>query len=590
MRNLLLICFFLLAPLSASGTNATQQQARELFDADWQWRLERHSEFATSIGDHRFDATLTDTSLAASRADIGHQRQALEAARLLPRADLDPAAQLSLDLFIYEKELDLRAAAFYPAMAQPMTAYHGLHITLPELVAEMPFASEADYRTYLARLNTLPQHVAGLIEQLREGVKTGWVAPRDAVAALPARVRALREGALTGPLAQPFHQIPATIERPVREELASAGPAVLRNRVMPALLQLEDYLRSEYLPAARTSIGVASLPGGVDYYATLVAASTGSSLTPGEIHAQGKREVVRIRAAMDAAIARTGFTGSFTQFATFANSDKRLFYSSPEALLERYRRIVARANAGLPKLFLNPPAQELLVKPASGDALEARGAAWYDAGDATRPAAFVVNTTRLDTRPMWEMETLALHEALPGHHLQVAHARTLSALPAFRRYGWNPAYGEGWALYAESLGPELGFYRDAFSSFGHLNAELLRAARMVVDTGIHAFGWNRQQALDYLAANTANALTDNEVEVDRYIAFPAQALGYTVGAARIRALRQKAEVTLGERFDLRQFHAALLDQGPLPMALLEQQIDLWIAASGPLKSLPAPQG
>ena len=590
MRNLLLICFFLLAPLSASGTNATQQQARELFDADWQWRLERHSEFATSIGEHRFDATLTDTTLAASRADSAHQRQALDAARLLPRADLDAAAQLSLDLFIHEKELDLRAAAFYPAMFQPITAYHGLHITLPQLVAEMPFATEADYRTYLARLNALPQHVAGLIEQLREGVKTGWVAPRDAVAVLPARVRALREGAISGPLGQPFRQIPATIDRAVRDELASAGPAMLRNRVMPALLQLEDELRSEYVPAARSTIGAASLPGGADYYAMLVAANTGSSLTPADIHALGKHEVARIRVAMDTAIARTGFTGSFTQFATFANSDKRLFYKTPEALLERYRRIVARANAGLPALFLDPPAQELLVKPASGDALEARGGAWYDAGDSSRPAAFVVNTTRLNTRPMWEMETLALHEALPGHHLQVARARSLSALPAFRRYGWNPAYGEGWALYAESLGSELGFYRDAFSSFGHLNAELLRAARLVVDTGIHAFGWNRQQALDYLAANTANALSDNEVEVDRYIAFPAQALGYSMGAIKIRALRQKAEITLGERFDIRQFHAALLDQGPLPLVLLEQQIDLWIAASGPVKAPPAPQG
>ena len=233
----------------------------------------------------------------------------------------------------------------------------------------------------------------------------------------------------------------------------------------------------------------------------------------------------------------------------------------------------------MPRLFAAVPAQEVLVKAASGAGTEKQGAAWYEAGNAERPAAFVVNTSLLETRPMWEMETLALHEALPGHHLQVARAADMADLPAFRRHGWHAAYGEGWALYAETLGPELGFFKDAFSAFGHLNADMFRAVRLVVDTGIHTQGWTRQQAIDYMNANTANAPSDNELEVDRYIAWPGQALGYKVGQLKIRALREKAQAALGDKFDLRRFHSVVLDNGPLTLALLEQQVDLWIAAA-----------
>ena len=574
MRNLFLLCLFLLAPAVHGGNMA--EQTSDLFDSDWQWQLEHHPERATSIGDYRFDATLTDTTLAASRAESAHERKMLDDAKAIERDKLPPAQQLSLDLFIYNKEQRLKATALYPYMVQPISAYTGIHVTLPQLVAQMPFATEADYRKYIARLSALPQHVDGLIEQLREGMRTGWAAPRIVMRPVPAMLKQLRENAVDGPLGQPFRQIPATIDKPVREALVAAGMTALRSKALPALQALEDFIRTDYLPAARESIAASALPGGPDYYAYLVAANTETSLSPAQVHALGLKEVARIKGEMGAAIARTGFAGTFAQFAAFANSDKRLFYGSAEPLLERYRRIVARSSASLPKLFDAAPAQELLVKAAPALGAEERGAAWYDAGGADRPAAFVVNITKLDTRPMWEMETLALHEGLPGHHLQVARARELAALPAFRRNAWYGAYGEGWALYAESLGPELGFFRDPFSAFGNLNAELFRAARLVVDTGIHALGWNRQQALDYLNANTANGLADNALEVDRYIAWPGQALGYKIGALKIRALRDKAQAELGERFDIRRFHAAVLGQGALPLALLEQEIDRWI--------------
>jgi len=265
--------------------------------------------------------------------------------------------------------------------------------------------------------------------------------------------------------------------------------------------------------------------------------------------------------------ARTGFNGSFAQFAAFANSDPRLFYSSPEQLLARYRRLVARAHERLPELFSTLPGEDLVVKPARANGGMA-GGAYYEEGSPGRPAGFVVNTARLETRPKWETETLALHEGVPGHHLQVAIGHRLEGLPAFRRHAWYPAFGEGWALYAETLGPALGFYKDAFSAFGHLNSELLRAARLVADTGIHAMGWSRQQALDYLNANTANPLADNEAEVDRYIAQPGQALSYKAGQLRIQALRARAQMVLGERFDLRRFHDAVLGNGALPLPIL----------------------
>jgi uncharacterized protein (DUF885 family) len=287
-------------------------------------------------------------------------------------------------------------------------------------------------------------------------------------------------------------------------------------------------------------------------------------------------------------VRRTGFRGSLPQFFVFARTDKRLFARDPEALLGRYRRVIERAGARLPDLFGAIPDEEIGVKRLSQAGAAGQVAAYYEAGTADRSAALVVNTERLDSQPLWEVETLALHEAVPGHHLQVARAKSLRELPAFRRKGWDDAFGEGWATYAESLGPELGLLRDPFSRFGYLNDDLFRAARLVLDTGIHALGWSRRQALDYLNANTANAPQDNEVEIDRYIAQPAQALSYKAGQLRIKALREKAQAALGERFDLRRFHDALLGNGVLPLPLLERAMGKWLAAQLGEQDAPAP--
>ena len=577
----------LLGPLVALAADVATpaDQAHALFERDWQWRLKHEPEFATSVGDHRYDALLSDASLAEATAAIEHARRMLDLAHQIDRAQLAGQDRLSWDLFTGDQERILARAAFIAFDPQPVSAQDGLQIRFPQLVAQMPFFTEDDYRNYIARLNALPHHVDGIIEQMREGIRTGWTAPKVIMAGLPAQLRALREHVQDGALGAPFQRLPATIPEETRTALAADGAAALRTAAV-ALQKLEDFVRTDYLPAARTTIGAASLPGGAAWYAVLVKNATTTALTPAEIHALGMKEVARIRAEMEATAARTGFKGSYPQFVAFARSDPRLFPTSADALLERYRRTIARVQAQLPTLFGTIPQEELTVKPVQQAGADTQGGAYYEAGTSTRTAALVVNTSRLDTRPLWEVETLALHEGVPGHHLQVARAHAIDGLPAFRRHGWYPAFGEGWALYAEGLGPELGLMRDPFSQFGRLADEQLRAARLVVDTGIHALGWSRQQAVDYLNANTANPAADNEVEVDRMIARPGQALAYKIGQLRIVALLARAEAALGARFDVRAFHDAVLADGALPLDVLERRIDHWIAAQDTAEPAP----
>lgn len=569
-------------PAAVVAALPPSEQARALFERDWQWRLRNQPEFATAVGEHRYDALLSDTSLAGAAKALEHERRMLELARPIDRDALSEQERLSLDLFVADKERLLAGAAFVPFDPQPISAQDGFQWRFPQLVAQMPFYSEEDYRNYLSRLQALPHYIDGVIEQMREGMRTGWTVPQAIVTPLPAQLRALREHLPDGALAAPLRRLPATIAPDQRERLAADGAGALQ-ALAPALQKLEDFIRTDYLPAARAGIAASSQPGGAAWYAFLVRNATTTTLAPNEIHAIGLKEVARIRDEMGPIVKRTGFRGTLLQFFAFARSDARLFYTDPEALLGRYRRTVARATSRLALLVNTAPPDELAVKPVQDAGAVDQGAAYYEAGSASRAAALVVNTSRLNTRPMWQVDTLALHEGVPGHHLQVARAQALPDLPAFRRHAWYGAFGEGWALYAEGLGAELGFFRDPFSDFGRLSEELLRAARLVIDTGIHAQGWSRQQALDYLNANTANPPSDNQLEVERVIAQPGQVLAYKIGQLRILALRHKAESALGERFDERAFHDAVLENGALPLDVLEQQIKRWIAA----RSAPA---
>ncbi|BDT56820.1 hypothetical protein MasN3_03140 [Massilia varians] len=574
MRTLF-VSIVLLAPFVCGAADTTTDAARRLFEREWQWQLRQQPEYATTIGEHRFDASLADTSLAARAAAAEHTRQVLAEIRQLERAELEGQDRISYDLFIAQRERTLAADAFTAFDPQPLNSVDGLQVRLPRLVAAMPFTSELDYRNYLGRLAALPAHVDGLVEQLRAGMAAGWTQPAAVMAPVPPALHALHEQIATGPLFAPFLRIPATIEPETREKLLVEGISALAHGAH-ALHRLEEFVRNEYLPAARQSIGASSLPGGADWYAFLVRHATTTRLTPEQVHEIGLREVTRLRAEMAMQAARTGFRGNLAQFLTFARTDRRLFFPDQEALLARYRKAVARASAKLPRVVATVPEAGIAVKPMSAEGA-GQPLAYYEGGSEGRSAALVVNVSNLDQRPAWQVDSVALHEALPGHHLQVARAQEL-ALPAFRRHAWYQAFGEGWATYAEGLGPELGFFGDPFSRFGHLNEEMLRAARLVVDTGIHLLGWSRKRAIDYLNANTANPPLDNEAEVDRIIAQPAQALGYKIGQLRIAALRERAATVLGRRFDQRRFHDAVLENGALPLDELQRQIERWMAA------------
>ena len=538
MRRLFAICVFMFAPAAAWAADSADQQARALFSADWQWRLQTQPELATALGDSRYNTALSDTSLAASLAATEHEQDA-GAGPPDRAARLTGQNQLSYDMFIEQKERKLKAASFYPYNAQPLTAQDGIHLSFPQ-------AGGRRCRSHRSRLPQLPgahRRPAGphrrrdRADARSDAQRLGRAQGHRARGARPC-CKQLRESLPGGALGMPFREIPATIPKPVRDELASPARPRCAAKAAPALQKLEDFVRMEYLPAARDTIAASSLPGGAEYYQFALSENTGAGMTPAGVHALGLKEVARIRGEMRAAIARTGFRGSFRSSPPSPTATRAC---SPPAPSSCWR---ATASCRARQRRLAAPVRQRAVRAAGGQAgagngAENQGAAYYEAAADGRPAALVVNTARLDTRPLWETETLALHEGVPGHHLQVARAHELADLPAFRRYGWYVAFGEGWALYAESLGPELGFFADPFSAFGHLNSELLRAARLVADTGIHALGWSRQQALDYLAANTANPPADNEIEVDRYIAAPGQALGYkSRPAADQRAARK----------------------------------------------------
>ena len=593
--RILFASIVLLVPVVCGAADTTVDDARALFEREWQWQLRQQPEFATTIGEHRYDASLSDTSLAARAAAAEHAREVLAEIRQLDRAELEGQDRLSYDLFVAQRERLLAASAFTAFDPQPLSSVDGPHVRLPRLVAAMPFTNELEYRNYLARLAALPAHVDGLVEQLRAGMDAGWTVPKTVVAPVAPALHALHEDIAGGALFAPFLRIPATIAPETREKLLVDGISALADAAQ-ALHRLEEFVRTDYLPAARDTIGASSLPGGADWYAFLVRHATTTRLTPAQVHEIGLREVARLRAEMAAQVPRTGFRGNLAQFLVFARTDRRLFFTDQEALLARYRKTVARASARLPRVVGTLPEAGIAVKPMSVEG-PGQPLAYYEGGNAGRSAALVVNVSQPGMRPVWQVDSVALHEALPGHHLQVARAQEL-ALPDFRRHGWYQAFGEGWATYAEGLGPELGFFGDPFSRFGHLNEEMLRAARLVVDTGIHTLGWSRKAAVDYLNTHTANPPLDNEAEVERIIAQPAQALGYKIGQLRIAALRERAATVLGRRFDLRRFHDAVLGNGALPLDELQRQVERWIAAerdgasakpAPPAPAAPAPK-
>ena len=574
------------ARAGAGDEAAPNARLAAAFEREFQYRLDEFPEFATRLGVAGHDDRLTDLSPQAVARRRAHER---EYQRELERFDsnaLSAQDRISLEV---ELERVRRAQAFSRIYGdlpidgeggawEPVSPMHGPQFSLAELAKGTRFRNVDDYEHYLERLAAVPRAMEQLTQQMKAAMAAGWMPPAQAMTKVVAQFAPFADGPIEKtPLGAPFSRFPDDIAPAERERLSKAGLRVLHEKVEPAYARMRDFLATTYVPAARKSLGASSLPGGERYYALMVEASTTTHLTPREIHELGLREVARIRSAMEQAKDASGFKGSMPEFLQFLKTDPRFFFKTPEARLMAYRDIAKRADAELPKLFAVLPRLPYGVR--AMEAYEGDNADHYTPGalDGSRAGFFEANVNHLDARPSHEMESVLLHEAVPGHHLQIARAQELEGLPRFRRTGWYTAYGEGWALYAESLGYEMGFYKDPYSRFGALTAEMLRACRLVIDTGIHSLGWSRDQSIRYLVDNAGLHPDFAAAEVDRYIVWPGQALGYKIGQLEIRRLREKAHAELGARFDVRRFHNAVLDAGALPLTVLDERIDAWIA-------------
>jgi uncharacterized protein (DUF885 family) len=566
------------ANASTRVANASTRALHKLEDDYWQWRLREFPEGATWQGDKRYNDRLTDLSTAAldrRKTDIRRMR---DATRAIDAKALTGQDALSHALLQWELDLAVEAQRF-PTEVMMLDQLDGPQLGFPQLASISPFETAADYRAYLARLAEYPRYLDQVTALLRSGIARGWVQPNGPLRGVPDQI----EGQLVGDptkssLYEPFGKIPASIPDAERARLQAAGREAIATGVFPALTKFRDFVRNSYLPAGARPIGASTLPDGKAYYAFAIRQSTTTSLTADSIHRIGLAEVARIRAEMDSVVKRVQFTGSFADFLVFLRTDPRFYYTDSADLLTGYRDIAKRADAELPKLFAELPRNSYGVKPFPDYEAPSQTTARYYQGaeDGTRSGTFMVNLYKLDMRPKYEMEALTLHEAVPGHHLQISRGQELPGLPAFRRNAGYTAFVEGWGLYAESLGPAMGFYTDPYSKFGQLTYEMWRACRLVVDTGMHHLGWTRQQAIDFMKANTAKSEQDIVVEVDRYIVWPGQALAYKLGELKIKELRARAERELGPRFDIRAFHNAILDNGALPLDVLDREIDRWI--------------
>ncbi len=553
-----------------------------LFEADWERALAESPESATYRGDRRYDDRWTDQSMEAIARRKARLPLALEVLEQVDREALSPTDRLNYDLFSYQRARRVEGSRF-PGELMPINQMGGIQQGIPRLLAVMPKATAEDYGNIIARLEGIPRLVDQTIALMELGLERGITPPQITLRDVPQQVaNLLTDDPLESPVLGPFRTLPGQLEDEARAELQQQAIAIFEEQVRPALERLRDFLRDEYLPGAVTSTARSDLPDGADWYAYAVSQYTTTNLSVEAIHQTGLAEVRRIRSQMDSIIEVTGFEGDFAEFAEFLRSDPRFFHTSAEALLAAYRDIAKRVDPQLPKLFGTLPRMPYGVIPIPSYAEKSQTTAYYQSGssEAGRPGYFYANTYDLSSRPTWEMEALTIHEAVPGHHLQIALAHELEGVPKFRRFGGYTAFVEGWALYSESLGEEMGFYQDPYSKFGQLTYEIWRAIRLVVDTGMHALGWSRQDAIDFFKANTPKAEHDIVVEVDRYIVWPGQALAYKIGELKIKELRALGEAQLGDRFDIRAFHDEVLGQGALPLDLLQARIEQWIVVRG----------
>ena len=564
---------------------SNQQQANQLpvlhalFAKEWEFRLRADPLFATSVGRMEWNDKLPELGLSAARRSYDFYKALLAELETIPVETLGESDRISYDVF--QVELQHNVDAFEAGgYLMPMNSDSAFHVYFARIVDEVPLQTTKDYENLLARLRAWPQAVDAMVELLREGVKRGFTPPAITMQGFENTIAAhVVDQPAKSVFYAAFQHFSAGVPPSEHARLRAEGERAISDSVVPGYRKLYEYFKTEYLPGCRQTLGAYDLPNGRDFYAREVRYYTTLPATPEEIHQIGLREVARIRKEMGEVIRDIGFTGSFADFLRFLRTDRRFYAKSAEELLRRAAWICKRMDGQLPAFFGRLPRQPYTVEPVP-DAIAPK----YTSGryvsapyGGTKAGIYWVNTYALETRPLYTQEALTLHESVPGHHLQIALAAEMEGLPPFRQFAYFSAFGEGWGLYSELLGKEAGFYQDAYSEFGRMTYEMWRACRLVVDTGIHAKGWSRQQVIDYLAENTALPLHECTTEADRYISWPGQALAYKMGEITIRELRAKAESALGTQFHIRDFHDALLENGAIPLTTLRRVVDAHIA-------------
>jgi uncharacterized protein (DUF885 family) len=566
-------------PAASTSTVSEREKAlNAIFSDYWQQQLKDSPEFASTLGDKRYDDQLSDYSVAEYNAELARGRAFLDRLGAIDTTGLPEQEQLSKDLLV-RKLVDAQEEARFKPWELPVSQFGGLHLDLPQLVPQLSFDTADDYEHYITRLGKVPTAFAQITDDMMTGIDDNRVPPKYLLEKVLVQVNTLaQQKPEDSPFALPLKKFPASIPATQQEEIRQQMLKAISTQVLPAYVRFGRFLSAQYIPHGRTEPGIWSLPDGDAYYKFLVRQSTTTDLSPDAIHKIGEEQVAEDEAQMTAIAKKLGFADLKALRASIPNNPK-LHPASADALIATYRGYLDGMKPKLPQLFGRLPKAPLEIQPVPDYMAKDQAAAYYQPGtpDGKRPGIFFVNTYNYAQRSLTTTEAVAYHEALPGHHLQIAIAQELTDVPEFRKHNYYTAYTEGWGLYAEHLGKDVGFYTDPYSDYGRLEADVWRAIRLVVDTGVHSEHWSRQQMVDYFHDHSAIDDTNVQAEVDRYIAWPAQALGYKVGQLKFLELRAKAEKALGPKFDIRGFHDTIIDAGALPLDIVEQRVDAWIA-------------
>jgi prolyl oligopeptidase len=558
---------------------AVTKQFQDLLADEWEYTLRESPTFASHLGDKRYNDRWPDVSLAAIERRHQHRQETLAKLEKIDKQQLSTADQLNYELFC--KDVAEEVETFqYRWHLVPLDQRGGIQ-TENELADQLPFRTVKDYEDWIARLKSFPLYMQQTTDLMWAGIREKIVQPKIVMRRIPEQIK---KQIVTDPADslyyKPFKKFPDDISAADQDRLKNAAQAAIRDHLVPAYREFAIFFDKEYYPACFDEVGAWQLPRGQELYAFRTRQFTTTNKTPDEIHAIGLAEVKRIRREMEQIVKQVKFAGTFPEFLTSLRTDKKFYYDSSEDLLNGYLALCKRVDPELTKLFKTLPRIPYGIEPVPQQIAPDTTTAYYrqPSADGYRPGTFFVNLYRPETRPKYEMEALSLHESVPGHHLQLALQAELGELPPFRRYGGFTAFIEGWGLYSESLGEQLGLYKDPYSKFGQLTYEMWRAIRLVVDTGMHHKKWTRQQAIDLFKENTAKTELDIVNEVDRYIAWPGQALAYKIGELKIKELRDRAKKQLGDKFDIREFHDVVLRQGAVPLDVLENIVDRWLRA------------